>query len=69
MPLFDDDGDDDDIGCEHCECYNDGADCCECGEQGDGPPPGIDDEDGGSTQHPLFSPPICDDDGADEDKD
>lgn len=67
MPLFDDDDGDLDGECEHCECYDDGADCCMCGEEGNDPP-NLDD-DGGSTQRPLFSLPVCDDDGADEDKD
>lgn len=67
MPLLNEDDDDiqDDDECEHCECWSDGGDCCDCGMENsdwDGDP----DEEGDST--PFIVPP-CDDDGSEEMKD
>lgn len=33
MPTYNDDEADVDSTCEHCECWPDGGDCCNCGEE------------------------------------
>lgn len=66
MPQSYDDDDDDIEPCDHCDCWPDGGDCCDCGMENEDYD-GYDDDD--DVVAPSVVEPIYDDDGSEEAKD
>lgn len=69
MPQYDDDEDDDlDIACDHCDCWQEGGDCCDC--LAENPHwSGSWEEDNAPLHTATVEPETSIDDGSEEEKD